>query len=176
MSRKIAVLQVHLEDWRSVKGKDWHQVLKAVYKEACLQALTQDKALLKAQKKTYKEWLYNQCHRKAPKPLIKYGKKWTAHHVLIEQNKARIWEETGEMPGSEAMIVKWPEATKTVLTGLLAEEKEETNVLADKWNNEATPAEVQANVAETKGADIIEHFATEMFKQAGMRVFVMSVW
>ncbi|KAG1801917.1 hypothetical protein EV424DRAFT_1351819 [Suillus variegatus] len=80
------------------------------------------------------------------------------------------------MPGSEAMIVKWPEATKTVLAGLLAEEKEEANVLADKWNNEAAPAEVQANVAETKDADIIEHFATKMFKQAGMRVFVMSAW
>ncbi|KAG2066582.1 hypothetical protein BDR04DRAFT_1121106 [Suillus decipiens] len=69
--------------------------------EACLQAPTQDKALLKAQKKTYKEWLYNQCCSKAPKPLIKYGKKWTAHCVLIEQNKAWIQEETGEMPGSQ---------------------------------------------------------------------------
>ncbi|KAG1855071.1 hypothetical protein C8R48DRAFT_675385 [Suillus tomentosus] len=164
---EIAVLQAHLEDWRSVKGKDRHRVLKAVHKEACLQAPTWDKALLKARKKTYKEWLYNQCRRKAPKPLIKYGKKWTAHCVLIEQNKARIREETGEMPGK---------ATKTVLAGLLAEEKEEANVLADKWNNEAAPAEVQANVAETKDADIIEHFATEMFKQAGMRVFVMSAW
>ncbi|KAG2096502.1 uncharacterized protein F5147DRAFT_778295 [Suillus discolor] len=160
---EIAVLQAHLEDWRSVKGKERHRILKAVHKEACLQAPTWDKALLKARKKTYKEWLYNQCRRKAPKPLIKYGKKWTAHH-------------TGEMPGSEAMIVKWPEATKTVLAGLSAEEKGEANVLADKWNNKAAPAEVQANVAETKGADIIEHFATEMFKQAGMRVFVMSAW
>ncbi|KAG1792282.1 uncharacterized protein HD556DRAFT_1444551 [Suillus plorans] len=173
---EIAVLQAHLEDWRSVKGKDRHQVLKAVHKEACLQAPTRDKALLKARKKTYKEWLYNQCCRKAPKPLIKYGKKWTAHRVLIEQNKARIQEETGEMPGSEAMIVKWPEATKTVLAGLSAEEKEEANVLADKWNNKAALAEVQANVAETKGADIIQHFTTEIFKQAGMRVFVMSAW
>ncbi|KAG1776281.1 hypothetical protein EV702DRAFT_1198306 [Suillus placidus] len=173
---EIIVLQAHLEDWRSVKGKQRHLILKAVHKEACLQAPTQDKALLKAQKKTYKEWLYNQCSRKAPKPLVKYGKKWTAHCVLIEQNKARIREETGEMPGSEAMIAKWPEATKTVLAGLSAEEKEEANVLADKWNNEAAPHEVQANLAETKGADMIEHFTTEMFKQAGMRVFVMSAW
>ncbi|KAG2741949.1 hypothetical protein P692DRAFT_20749603, partial [Suillus brevipes Sb2] len=125
---------------------------------------------------TYKEWLYNQSRRKAPKPLIKYGKKWTPHRVLIEQNKGRIREETGEIAGSEAMIVKWPEATKTVLAGLSAKEKEEANVLADKWNNEAAPPEVQANLAETKGADMIEHFAAEMFKQAGMRVFVMSAW
>lgn len=107
---------------------------------------------------------------------MKYGKKWTAHRVLVEMNKALIRQETGEMPGSEAMIAKWPEATKTVLAGLSAEEKEEANVLADKWNNEAAPPEVQANLAESKGADMIEHFATEMFKQAGMRVFVMSAW
>ncbi|KAG2362827.1 hypothetical protein BDR07DRAFT_1484303 [Suillus spraguei] len=148
---EIAVLQAHLKDWRSVKGKQQHHILKAVHKEACLQAPTRDKTLLKAQKKTYKEWLYNQCCQKAPKPLIKYGNKWTAHCVLIEQNKACIREETREMPGSEAMIVKWPEATKTVLAGLSAEEKEEAKVLADKWNNEAAPPEVQANVAETKG-------------------------
>ncbi|KAG2337860.1 hypothetical protein BDR05DRAFT_1004657 [Suillus weaverae] len=108
---EIIVLQAHLKDWRSVKGKQQHLILKA----------------------TYKEWLYNQYSHKAPKPLIKYGKKWTAHHVLIEQNKAWIREETGEMPGSEAMIAKWPEAMKTVLASLSAEEKEKANVLADKW-------------------------------------------
>ncbi|KAG1717572.1 hypothetical protein EDB19DRAFT_1839605 [Suillus lakei] len=170
---EIAVLKAHLEDWRSVKGKQRNHIPKAIHKEACPQAPTWDKALLKARKK---EWLYNQCCRKAPKPLIKYDKKWTAHRVLIEQNKAHILEETREMPGSEAMIVKWPEATKTVLAGLSAEEEEEANVLADKWNNEATPPKVQANLAEPKGADMIEHFTTEMFKLAGMRVFVMSAW
>jgi hypothetical protein len=48
---EIAVLQAHLEDWRSVKGKQRHLILKAVHKEACLQAPTWDKALLKARKK-----------------------------------------------------------------------------------------------------------------------------
>ncbi|KAG1724388.1 uncharacterized protein EDB91DRAFT_1087483 [Suillus paluster] len=161
---EIAVLKTHLEDWRTVKGKQRQNVLNAIHREACLQAPTRDKAMLKSQKKTYKEWLYNQCRRKAPKPLIKYGKKWTAHR------------ETGETPGSEGMITKWPEATKTVLAGLSAEEKEEVRVMAEKWNNEAAPPDIQANVAETKGADMIEHFATEMFKQAGMRIFVMSAW
>ncbi|KAG1844999.1 hypothetical protein F4604DRAFT_1937241 [Suillus subluteus] len=159
---EITVLKAHLEDWRTAKGKQPLHVLNAIHKEACLQALTWDKVILKARKKactsTYKEWLYNQSRRKAPKPLIKYGKKWT------------------ETPGSEGMIVKWPEATKTVLAGLSAEEKEEAKVVADKWNNEAAPPEIQASVAESKGANMIEHFATEIFKQAGMRVFVMSAW
>ncbi|KAG1900242.1 uncharacterized protein F5891DRAFT_980512 [Suillus fuscotomentosus] len=87
----------------------------------------------------------------------------------------RTLEETGEVPGSEEMIVKWPASTKTILTGLLAGEKEEAQVTAKKWNNEAAPLEVQANVTESKGADMIEHFATEMFKQAGMRVFVNRI-
>ncbi|KAG1720015.1 hypothetical protein EDB19DRAFT_1836266 [Suillus lakei] len=149
---EIVVLKTHLKDWRTGKGQSH------------------------AQKPIYKEWLYNQCHRKAPKLLIKYGKKWTAHRVLIEQNKAQIQEETGETPGSEGMIVKWPEATKTVLASLLAEEKEEARVITEKWNNEAVLPDIQANVAETKGADMIEHFMTEMFKQARMRIFVMSAW
>ncbi|KAG2111436.1 hypothetical protein DEU56DRAFT_762207 [Suillus clintonianus] len=173
---EIAVLKTHLEDWRTVKGKQRQNVLNAIHREACLQAPTRDKAMLKSRKKTYKEWLYNQCRWKAPKPLIKYGKKWTAHRVLIEQNKAQIQEETGDTPGSEGMITKWPEATKTVLASLSAEEKEEARVTAEKWNNEAALPDIQANVAEIKGADMIEHFATEMFKQAGMRIFVMSAW
>ncbi|KAG1733408.1 uncharacterized protein EDB91DRAFT_1084461 [Suillus paluster] len=173
---EIAVLKTHLEDWRTVKGKQRQNVLNAIHREACLQAPTRDKAMLKSRKKTYKEWLYNQCRWKAPKPLIKYGKKWTAHRVFIEQNKAQIREETGETPGSEGMITKWPEATKTVLAGLSAEEKEEARVMAEKWNNEAVPPDIQANVTETKGADMIKHFVMEMFKQAGMRIFVMSAW
>lgn len=74
------------------------------------------------------------------------------------------------------MIVKWPEATKTVIHGLSLEQKESARALAEKWNNEAAPPDVQANMAKSKGADMIEHFATEMFKQTVMRVFVLSAW
>ncbi|KAG1855624.1 hypothetical protein DFJ58DRAFT_841058, partial [Suillus subalutaceus] len=160
---EVTVLRAQLEDWRSVKGKQRALVLNAIHKEAGLQAPIQEKVILKSRKKTYKEWLFNQCRWKGvPKPLIKYGRRWT--------------EQTGETLGSEQMIVKWPKATKTILAGLSAEEKEEANAIAEKWNNEAAPPEVQANVAKTKGADMIEHFATEMFKEAGMRVFVLSAW
>ncbi|KAG1872220.1 hypothetical protein F4604DRAFT_1925832 [Suillus subluteus] len=139
---EVTVLRAHLEDWRSVKAPTW------------------EKVILKSRKKTYKEWLFNQCRWKGvPKPLIKYCRRWTGHRVLVQQNKARIREQTGETPGS-----------------LSAEEKEEANAIAEKWNNEAAPPEIQANVTETKGADMIEHFATEMFKQAGMRVFVLLAW
>ncbi|KAG1908949.1 uncharacterized protein F5891DRAFT_1180523 [Suillus fuscotomentosus] len=105
--------------------------------------------------------------KKNPKPLIKYGRRWTARQVLIQTHKDLIREETGEMAGSEEMISKWPKA---------GEEREQVQATAEKWNNQAAPPEVQAEVAESKGAEMIEHFATKMFKQAGMRVCVLSAW
>ncbi|KAG2103993.1 uncharacterized protein F5147DRAFT_654512 [Suillus discolor] len=176
---EVTIIRAHLQDWKSVKGKERTLVLKAIHKEAGLQAPTRDKVILKSRKKqqTYKEWLYNQCRRKAvPKPLIRYGRRWTAHRVLVEQHKDQIRAETGAIPGSEDMIVRWPEATKTVIDSLSVKEKEAAHILAKQWNNEAAPLKVQANVAESKGADMIEHFTTEMLKQAGMRVFVLSAW
>ncbi|KAG2096762.1 uncharacterized protein F5147DRAFT_778272 [Suillus discolor] len=171
---EVVVLRDHLEDWRSVKGKERSRVLIAIYKEASLQAPTKDRAILKAQKK---QWLQNQSRwKKDPKPLIKYGRRWTARQVLIQTHKDLIQEETGEMAGSEEMISKWPKVVKSVIDSLLAEEREQVEATAEKWNNQAAPPEVQAKVAESKGAEIIEHFATKMFKQAEMRVCVLSAW
>ncbi|KAG2114223.1 uncharacterized protein F5147DRAFT_770221 [Suillus discolor] len=159
---EVLVLRDHLEDWRS---------------EASLQAPTKDRAILKARKKIYKQWLQNQSRRKKdPKPLIKYGRHWTARKVLIQTHKHLIREETGEMAGSEEMISKWPRAAKSVIDGLLVEEREQAAAMAEKWNHQAPPLEVQAKVAESKGTEMIEHFATKMFKQAGMRVCVLSAW
>ncbi|KAG2112260.1 uncharacterized protein F5147DRAFT_650907 [Suillus discolor] len=166
---EVLVLRAHLEDWKSVKGKERSRVLLAIYKEASLQAPTKEKALLKARRKIYKQWLQNQSRRRgAAKPLIKYGCHWTARQVLIHTHKASIRQEMGEMAGSEGMITRWLKAAKTVINRLSAEEREEAEAMAEKWNNEA--------VAESKGADMIEHFATEMFKKAGMRVCILSGW
>ncbi|KAG1856823.1 hypothetical protein C8R48DRAFT_674796 [Suillus tomentosus] len=174
---EVLVLRAHLEDWKSVKGKERSRVLLAIYKEASLQAPTKEKALLKAQRKIYKQWLQNQSRRRgAAKPLIKYGRHWTARQVLIHKHKALIRQETGEMAGSEGMITKWPKAAKTIIHGLSAEEREEAEAMVERWNNEVAPPDIQAEIAESKGADMIEHFATEMFKKAGMRVCILSAW
>ncbi|KAG1829902.1 hypothetical protein F4604DRAFT_1695708 [Suillus subluteus] len=131
----------------------------------------------KAEVMTYKQWLQNNSHQKqALKSLIKYGRHWTARQVLVHTHNALIRKETGEMAGSEEMISKWPKAAKTIINCLSVEEKEEAQAMAEKWNNEVVLPEVQAQVTETKGADMIEHFVMEMFKKAGMRVFVLSVW
>ncbi|KAG1859454.1 hypothetical protein C8R48DRAFT_774789 [Suillus tomentosus] len=169
---EVVVLRDHLEDWRSVKGKERSRVLIAISKEASLQAPTKDRAILKAWKRVYKQWLQNQSRQKKdPKPLIQYGRHWTVRKVLIQTHKHLIWEETGEMAGSEEMISKWPRAAKVVIDGLSAEEREEAVVMAEKWNNQVALPNVQAEVTE-----MIEHFATKMFKQARMRVCVLSAW
>ncbi|KAG1787300.1 uncharacterized protein HD556DRAFT_1312891 [Suillus plorans] len=143
---EVLVLRAHLEDWKSVKGKERLRVLLAIYKEASLQAPTKEKALLKARRKIYKQWLQNQSRRRgAAKPLIKYGRHWTAR------------QETGEMAGSKGMITKWPKAAKTVINCLSAEEREEAEAKAEKWNNEAAPPDIQT-------------------EKAGMRVCILSAW
>ncbi|KAG1798776.1 hypothetical protein EV424DRAFT_1546172 [Suillus variegatus] len=176
-SAEVVVLRDHLEDWKSVKGKERSRVLIAIYKEASLQAPTKDRAILKAWKKIHKQWLQNQSWwKKNSKPLIKHGRRWTARKVLIQTHKHLIQEETGKMAGSEEMISKWPRAAKSVIDGLSAEEREQAAATAEIWNNQAAALEVQAELAESKGTEMIEHFATEIFKQAGMRVCVLSAW
>ncbi|KAG1804564.1 hypothetical protein EV424DRAFT_1544594 [Suillus variegatus] len=99
-----------------------------------------------------------------------------AEPVSPERSCKAPYQETEEMAGSKGMITKWPKAAKTVINCLLAEEREEVEAMAEKWNNEAAPPDIQAEVAKSKGADMIEHFATEMFKKARMRVCILSAW
>ncbi|KAG1859429.1 hypothetical protein C8R48DRAFT_673971 [Suillus tomentosus] len=162
---EVLVLRAHLDDWKSVKGKERSRVLLAIYKEVSLQAPTKEKALLKAWQK-----------RGAAKPLIKYGHHWMARQVLIYTHKASIQQETGEMAGSKEMITKWLKAAKTVINCLSVEEREEVEAMAEKWNNEAAPPDIQAEVAKSNDADMIEYFVTEMFKKARMRVCILSAW
>ncbi|KAG2087896.1 uncharacterized protein F5147DRAFT_658833 [Suillus discolor] len=157
---EIAVLQAHLEDWRSVKGKERHQHFEGCTQGSLPSSSHSGQSLIESSKKDLQGVVVQPMPVGKPQSLSSnMARNGQLTCVLIEQNKARIREETGEMPGSEAMIVKWPEATKTI-----------------SGTTKLLQAEVQVNVAETKGADIIEQFATEMFKQAGMRVFVMSAW
>ncbi|KAG1880689.1 hypothetical protein C8R48DRAFT_767463 [Suillus tomentosus] len=99
-----------------------------------------------------------------------------AESVLLERSCKAPYQEMGEMAGSEGMITKWPKAAKRIINGLSMEEGEEAEAMAEKWNNKATPPDIQAKIAESKCANMIEHFATEMFKKARMRVCILSAW
>ncbi|KAG2085895.1 uncharacterized protein F5147DRAFT_781854 [Suillus discolor] len=148
---EVLVLRAHLEDWKSVKGKERSRVLLAIYKEASLQAPTKEKALLKARRKIYKQWLQNQSRRRgAAKPLIKYGRHWTGEASLDSHTQSL--DSTGD--GRDG----WKRGDDYQM----AEGSERQSLIAE--------------VTESKGADMIKHFATEMFKKAGIRVCILSAW
>ncbi|KAG1748878.1 uncharacterized protein EDB91DRAFT_1244686 [Suillus paluster] len=56
------------------------------------------------------------------------------------------------------------------------EELEKAKETANKWSNNIPPPEIQAQVAGKKGPAYMEHFSNEMWRQCGMRVFVLSAW
>ncbi|KAG1798285.1 uncharacterized protein HD556DRAFT_1464070 [Suillus plorans] len=53
---------------------------------------------------------------------------------------------------------------------------EKAKETAEEWSNNCPPPEIQAQVARKKGPAYMEHFSNEMWRQCGMRVFVMSAW
>ncbi|KAG1768232.1 hypothetical protein EV702DRAFT_1203315 [Suillus placidus] len=56
------------------------------------------------------------------------------------------------------------------------DELEKAKETAEEWLNNCPPPEIQAQVARKKGPAYMEHFSNEMWRQCGMRVFVMSAW
>ncbi|KAG1766641.1 hypothetical protein EDD22DRAFT_950409 [Suillus occidentalis] len=63
-----------------------------------------------------------------------------------------------------------------MVSSLTKDEVEEATQMAAQWNKHGIPAEVQADVARRKSKDILQYVATEMFKKARMRLFMMSAW
>ena len=67
-------------------------------------------------------------------------------------------------------------AVKSVMAELSDDELEKAKGTAEEWSNNFPPPEIQAQVARKKGPAYMEHFSKEMWRQCGMRVFVMSAW
>ncbi|KAG1884744.1 hypothetical protein F4604DRAFT_1676836 [Suillus subluteus] len=105
----------------------------------------------------YKTWLFNNKKKKERKATIKYGRKWTPRMVVYQQKREevlkRIEEESGAKPGDPV--------------------GEGEGNLQEEWSNNCPPPEIQAQVARKKGPAYMEHFSNEMWRQCGMRVFVM---
>ena len=190
---ELLALRSHLEDWNRTAGRERRQILKAAIAEALLLAPRMESHLKKLRKdvsisqsipsaidslgKTYKQWFYNHGQRKrTPKELIKYGKKWTWRKVIEVQKKDQILQHTGAKPGEKKMIGNYQHAMKIVLDGLTQEEKDAAKETAKEWAKAAPPPEVQAKTAKSKADSMIRQFATQMYKEAGMRVFILSAW
>jgi len=126
--------------------------------------------------KMYRDWLYNRRAQKAQKQNSKFGKKWTARLVIEHQHKKEILEKTRGRPGGKDMIKNYQGAVNTIMAGLSAEELEEAKKTAIEWSTKAPPADMQAEFAEKKASDLMQDLTTQLWRQAGMRIFILSAW
>ena len=85
-------------------------------------------------------------------------------------------ELTGGKAGDKEMIGNYQAALNTVMKGLTDEELQEAEETAEDWTNKAPPADVQAKFVAKKAEMVTKSFASYMWKQGGIRVFVMSAW
>ncbi|KAG1834747.1 hypothetical protein EV424DRAFT_1531953 [Suillus variegatus] len=93
-----------------------------------------------------------------------------------EEVLKRIEDESGVKPGDPGMFKHYQAAVKRVMAELDDDELEQVKETAEEWSNNCPPPEIQAQVAHKKGPAYMEHFSNEMWRQCGMRVFVMSAW
>ncbi|KAG2100191.1 uncharacterized protein F5147DRAFT_655632 [Suillus discolor] len=170
---ELVVLQSHLEEWKEATGKDRKTILRAVIKEAKMQAPKMDARLLKKRKSMYRDWLYNWRAEKTVKKQSKFGKKWTARLVIEHQCKKKILEKTGARPGGKEMIKNYQGAVNAIMGGLSEEQLEEANKTAIEWSSKAPPTDVQVEFAQKKALGMMKDLATQLWRQAGMRIFIL---
>ncbi|KAG2071485.1 hypothetical protein BDR04DRAFT_1117671 [Suillus decipiens] len=127
----------------------------------------------------YKTWLFNN-KKKERKDMIKYGRKWMPRMVIYQQNweevLKRIEDKSREKPGAPGMFKHYQVAVKRVMAELDKDKLEKAKETAEEWLNNFPPPKVQAQVTQKKGLAYMEHFSKEMWRQCGIRVFVLSGW
>ncbi|KAG1777148.1 hypothetical protein EV702DRAFT_1045540 [Suillus placidus] len=150
-AEELAVLEGYLEQWTSTSGQESNVV-----------------------------WGDNHGEKKDPKPPIKLSRKWT-YRMVVESLRKRellkkIKDETGANPGEPEMMHHYAKYLMEMVNSLTKKEVKEAAQMAAKWNQQGIPTEVQADMARQKSKDILLYVAQEMFKKAGMRLFMMSAW
>ncbi|KAG1751480.1 uncharacterized protein EDB91DRAFT_1078257 [Suillus paluster] len=112
--------------------------------------------------------------------MIKYGRKWTPKMVIYQQNRddvlKRIKEEYEVKLGGQDMFKHYQATIQKVIEELLDDELEKAKETAEEWSHSIPPPEIQVQVAGKNGPAYMEHFSNEMWRQCGMRVFVLSAW
>ncbi|KAG1843887.1 hypothetical protein F4604DRAFT_1689296 [Suillus subluteus] len=174
---EILQLKNYLPEWTAAKRSQKRAVFTAIARAARLFAPKVDQRQWKKRKQMYKTWLFNNKKKKERKATIKYGRKWTPRMVVYQQKREevlkRIEEESGAKPGDPGMFKHYQAAVKRVISELDDDELEKAKETAEEWSNNCPPPEIQAQVARKKGPAYMEHFSNEMWRQCGMRVFVM---
>ncbi|KAG2351352.1 hypothetical protein BDR07DRAFT_1386120 [Suillus spraguei] len=174
---EVLVLNSHLEEWKEAAAADRKKILKAVIKEARAHAPTMDDRLLKKRKYVYRDWLYNQRPEKTQKKKAsKLGQKWTSQSVIGQLCEEEIINKTRAMPGLKKFIERYQTTLTTVMASLSKEQLEEAQNIVIKWSSKAPPAGVQADFAKKKAPGMMKDLATKLWKQASMRIFILSAW
>ncbi|KAG2047806.1 hypothetical protein BDR06DRAFT_1013542 [Suillus hirtellus] len=128
----------------------------------------------------YRKWLQNHRDKKDAKALINLGRKWTYWTVVGTFRKKellkQIEDETGVKPGEKEMMKHYSKYLAEMVNSLTKTEVEEATKMAMQWNKIAVPPEVQADTAKQKSREILRYVVGEMFKKAGMRMFMLSAW
>ncbi|KAG2047576.1 hypothetical protein BDR06DRAFT_1024886 [Suillus hirtellus] len=183
--KEILELKVYLPEWTAAKRSEKQAIFTAIARAARLFAPKLDQKQWKRGSRrgffvVYKTWLFDNKKKKERKDMIKYGRKWMPRMVVYQQKREevlkRIEDESGVKPGDPGMFKHYQVVVKRVMAELDDDELEKAKETAEKWSNNCPPPEIQAQVARKKGLAYMEHFLNEMWRQCGMRVFVMSAW
>ncbi|KAG1723499.1 hypothetical protein EDB19DRAFT_1952121 [Suillus lakei] len=174
---EVLVLKSHLEEWKEAAANNRKKILKAVIKEAKVHAPAMDDWSLKNRKYVYQDWLYNRRSEKTgKKKASKLGQKWTSRSVIEQLRKEEIIEKTGAMPGSKKFIERYQTTLTAVMASLSKEELEEAQSTAIEWSAKPPPAAIQVDFAKKKAPGLMKDLATKLWKQASMRIFILSAW
>ncbi|KAG1856167.1 hypothetical protein F4604DRAFT_1932033 [Suillus subluteus] len=177
---EVAVLEGYLEQWKSTSGAERNVVWEDATKEARVKAPAMKAESLRSRKNVYRKWLQNHGGKKEVKPPINLGQKWTYRSVVESLRKRellkKIEAETGAKPGEPEMMNHYAKYLTDMVNSLTEKEIEEATEMAAEWNKQGVPPELQADIARQKGEDILWYVAKEIFKKAGMQLFMMSAW
>ncbi|KAG1834636.1 hypothetical protein DFJ58DRAFT_735769 [Suillus subalutaceus] len=177
---EMAVLEAYLDQWNSTSGEERNTVWGDATTEAQLKAPAMNAKLLRSRKKVYRKWRQNHGEKKDGKPPINLGRKWTYWSVVESLRKKEllktIEDETGAKPGEQGMMNYYARYLTEMVNSLTEKEVEEATEMAAQWNKQGVPPEVQADTARCKSDEILQYVAKEIFKKAGMRLFMLSAW
>ncbi|KAG1721119.1 hypothetical protein EDB19DRAFT_1835673, partial [Suillus lakei] len=126
-----------------------------------------DDRSLKNRKYMYRDWLYNRRSEKTrKKKASKLGQKWTSRMVIEQLRKEEIIEKIR----SDARIKDFIERYQTTLTAVMAV------YLKRSWRKLRTLrlSAVQVDFAKKKAPGLMKDLASKLWKQAGMRIFILS--
>lgn len=88
----------------------------------------------------------------------------------------KIQDDTGVNPGKLEMMKHYSKYLTDMVNALTEKEVEDATIMARQWNKQGVPPDVQADTARRKSEDLLRYVASEMFKKAGMCLFILSAW